>query len=139
MAFPKQIGPATLLRDENLKKLRFLTQSAFARFCLYSGVRFYQFYLWALDKSEVYVPRPQSVEAFLPIGALMNLKLLVFTGVYDNIHPAGLTVLIAALVIGLLFRKGFCGWICPVGFASNLAERFSLKFKILRRLPIWID
>ncbi len=139
MVFPKQIGPATLLRDANLKKLRFLTQSAFALFCLYSGWRFYQFYLWALGKSEVYVARPQSVEAFLPIGALMNLKRLLFTGVYDNIHPAGLTVFIAALVIGLLFRKGFCGWICPVGFASNLAERFSLKFKILRRLPIWID
>jgi len=139
MSFPKQIVLASLRRDANLKKLRLITQSAFALFCLYSGLRFYQFYLWALNKSAVYVPRPQAVEAFLPIGALINLKRFVFTGVYDKIHPAGLTIFIAALLIGLLFRKGFCGWICPVGFASNLAEKFSLKFKILRRLPIWID
>ncbi len=139
MALPKPTTTATLLRDANLKNLRLLTQAAFALFCLYSGFRFYQFYLFALGKSEFYVPRPPAVEAFLPIGALINLKGLLLTGVYDKIHPAGLTIFIAALVIGLLFRKGFCGWICPVGFASNLAEKFSLKFKILRRLPIWID
>jgi len=139
MTFSKQTGLPSLLSDANLKNLRFITQSAFALFCLYSGFRFYQFYLWALDKSDVYVPRPQVVEGFLPIGAFMNLKRFVFTGNYDKIHPAGLTIFIAVLVIGLLFRKGFCGWICPVGFASNLAERFSLKFKLLRRLPVWID
>lgn len=139
MSLPKQTGPAALLRDANLKNLRLLSQSAFALFCLYAGLRFYQFYLWALERSAVYVARPPAVEAFLPIGALMNLKRLVFTGFYDRIHPAGLTVFIAALVIALLFRKGFCGWICPVGFASNLIEKFSLKFRLLRRLPVWID
>jgi len=123
----------------NLRRIRMAVQAGFALFCLYSGYRFYLFYLWALDKSEVYVARPPSVEAFLPIGALVNLKRLVFTGVYDPIHPAGLTIFIAALVIALLLRKGFCGWICPVGFASNLAEKLSMKLKIIRRLPIWLD
>ena len=45
----------------------------------------------------------------------------------------------AALVIALLLRKGFCGWICPVGFASNLAEAFSRRFKLLLTPPAWID
>ena len=139
MKYSKQNSPASLLRDANLGNLRFITQSAFALFCLYSGYRFYQFYLWGMGQSEIYVPRPPMVEAFLPIGALINLKRLILTGNYDLVHPAGLTVFIAALTIGLLFRKGFCGWICPVGFASNLAERFSLKFRILRRLPLWLD
>jgi polyferredoxin len=127
------------LKNRDLGNLRMIVQAAFAIFCLYSGYRFYQFYLWALDKSEVFVARPPAVEAFLPIGALVNLKRLVFTGIYDGIHPAGLTIFIAALVIAMLLRKGFCGWICPVGFASNLAEKFSLKIKLMRRLPIWLD
>ena len=88
-------------------------------------------YLWASSQSDIYVPRPPSVEAFLPISALVNLKRLVLTGQFDTIHPAGLTIFMAALVIGLLLRKGFCGWICPVGFASNLAEAFSRRFKLL--------
>ncbi|MBU0673306.1 MAG: 4Fe-4S binding protein [Proteobacteria bacterium] len=139
MKLLKQTGLATLLHKENLKTLRLIIQGTFALFCLFSGYRFYQFYLWTLDRSEIYVPRPPAVEAFLPIGALINLKRFIFTGSYDKIHPAGLTIFIAALVIALLFRKGFCCWICPVGFASNLAEKFALKFKILRRLPVWID
>src|SRR5210317_763239 len=95
------------IKNSDLGKLRMLVQAAFATFCLYTGYRFYQFYLWALDRSETFVPRPPAVEAFLPIGALVNLKRLVLTGIYDGIHPAGLTIFISALVIAILFRKGF--------------------------------
>jgi polyferredoxin len=123
----------------DLHRLRWLVQGGFTLFTLYAGVRFYQFYQWALGNSETYVARPPSVEGFLPIGALVSLKRLLLTGEYDRIHPAGLTIFIAALVIGLLLRKGFCGWICPVGFTSNLAERLARKLKLLRRPPLWLD
>lgn len=128
-----------LARDKQIHVLRRIIQGAFALFCLYAGYRFYQYYLWAAGRSESYVPRPPSVEAFLPISALVNLKRLVLTGEFDPIHPAGLTIFMAALVIGLLLRKGFCGWICPVGFASNQAEAFSRRFKLLRTPPAWLD
>lgn len=118
---------------------RSLVQGCFAAFCLFAGYRFYQFYLWGIGQSEVYVPRPPSVEAFLPISALVGLKQLLIAGRFDPIHPAGLTIFIAALVIGLFFRKGFCGWICPVGFTSNLAEKFSRRLKILWQPPAWLD
>ncbi len=85
------------------------------------------------------MPRPPSVEGFLPISALVGLKRLILTGRYDMIHPAGLTIFLAALCLGLLLRKGFCGWICPVGFTSNLAEKTGRKLKILRRPPAWLD
>lgn len=130
---------ADLQRDRRIETLRRTVQSAFALFCLYAGFRFYQYYLWASGQSESYVPRPPSVEAFLPIGALVNLKRLVLTGQFDPVHPAGLTIFMAALIIGLVLRKGFCGWICPVGFASNLAETASRKLKLFRRLPPWLD
>mgnify|MGYP005844449201 CR=1 FL=1 len=123
----------------NLKTLRLIVQNLFLVFTLYMGFRFYQFYLWALGRSDTFVARPPSVEGFLPISALVNLKIFAVTGVFDKIHPAGLTIFIAALLIGIFMRKGFCGWICPVGAASNLAEKAGRKMKTLREAPKWID
>jgi polyferredoxin len=128
-----------LNRPKWIKNLRILIQGSFALFCLYAGYRFYLFYLWGSGQTSAYVPRPPSVEAFLPISALVGLKRFILSGQYDMIHPAGLTIFLAALSIGLLLRKGFCGWICPVGFCSNLAEKAARKLKILWRLPAWLD
>lgn len=123
-----------------LSQLRLICQSLFALFCLFVGWQFYSFYLWSLDPvAHPYVPRPAAVEAFLPLGALVSLKRLLLGAEFDTIHPAGLTIFISALLISLLLRKGFCGWICPIGFASNLAERVGKKTKSLFALPNWID
>lgn len=119
--------------------MRNLAQTSFTLFCLWVGYRFYHYYLWAIGNSEHYVPRPPSVEGFLPISALLGFKRFVLTGHYDNIHPAGLTIFMAALVIGLLLRKGFCGWICPIGAVSNFAEWAGLKMRSLVRTPAWLD
>lgn len=108
-------------------------------FCLWAGYRFYRFYLWATGSSDLYVPRPSSVEGFLPISALLGFKRFVLTGFYDVIHPAGLTIFLTALAIAFLFRKGFCGWICPVGAVSNYAEYAGSKMHSLFRLPTWLD
>lgn len=138
MKQPESIVQA-LKKDKRINVLRRIVQGGFALFCLYAGYRFYQYYLWASSQSDNYVARPPSVEAFLPISALVNLKRLILTGQFDTVHPAGLTIFMAALVIALFLRKGFCGWICPVGFASNLAEAFSRRFKLLLTTPAWID
>lgn len=112
----------------------------FALFCLFVGWQFYSFYLWALNPAaNSFTQRPPAVEAFLPLGALVSIKRLLLGAEFDTIHPAGLTIFIAALLIGLFLRKGFCGWICPVGFASNLAERAGQKMKILFHPPGWLD
>ncbi len=118
--------------------LRFGVQSAFAFFCLLVGYRFYRFFLWATSDGD-FVPRPPSVEAFLPLGALVSLKRFLLTGHYDRLHPAGLTIFIAALVIALLFRKGFCGWICPVGFIFNLEAQLTSRFHQTWHLPAWLE
>jgi polyferredoxin len=127
------------MRPKWVKSLRTTVQGCLGFFCLYAGYRFYLFYLWGSGQSSIYVPRPPSVEAFLPISALVGLKRLVLSGQFDMIHPAGLTIFLAALCIGLLLRKGFCGWICPVGFCSNLAEKTARKLKILWQPPVWLD
>lgn len=128
-----------LLRSR-LSIMRLSCQSLFALFCLFVGWQFYSFYLWALNPTtHAFVARPAAVEAFLPLGALVSLKRLLLGAEFDTLHPAGLTLFIGALLISLLLRKGFCGWICPIGFASNLAERASKKMRILFSLPVWID
>ena len=122
-----------------LPSCRRAVQSGFTLFCLYAGWQFYRFYQWAIDASTTYVARPPAVEGFLPISALVALKRLVLTQKYDPIHPAGLTIFLAALALGLLLRKGFCGWICPVGFASNLAEMTGRRLKANLTPPQWLD
>ncbi|BBD06846.1 4Fe-4S binding protein [Desulfovibrio ferrophilus] len=105
------------------QRLRLLIQSAFCLFCLWAGVRFYQFILWTGGKAEAFTPRPPSVEGFLPISAFMALKQFLLTGLWDRVHPAGLTLLLVAMGTALALRKGFCATICPVGFIHNLLER----------------
>ncbi len=117
---------------------RTLVQAGFGLFCLWAGYRFYGFYLWALERSDTYVPRPPSVEAFLPISALLALKRLLLTGLWDRIHPAGLTIFLAALVVAWALRKGFCGWICPAGLVSNLLEKAGRPIA-LPPLPRWVE
>ena len=128
-----------LFRPKASGRLRTTVQAAFTLFCLYGGYRFYLFYLWAIGEKTGYTPRPPSVEGFLPISALVGLKRLLLSGQYDMIHPAGLTIFLAALATGILLRKGFCGWICPVGFTSNLAEKAGRRLKILWQPPLWLD
>ncbi len=82
--------------------------------------------------------RPPGIEAFLPISALVALKPFLLQGRYDLIHPAGLTIFLAFMTGSFLFRKGFCGWICPVGTISNYVERMSGSLQLKRRIPPWI-
>ena len=136
---PKCRSIQTLSASVSISGLRTTVQAGFTLFCIFVGYRFYCFYLWTLDRSETFVSRPPSVEAFLPISALLGLKRLALTGQWDPVHPAGLTIFVAALAIAFLFRKGFCGWICPAGFVSNLLEKTGKPFRFSNHLPAWLD
>lgn len=64
-----------------------------------------------------------AVEAFLPISALIGLKQWLSLGIYDAIHPAGLTILVVAMISAFLCKRGLCSHLCPVGTASELAYK----------------
>lgn len=115
--------------------LRAVIQAGFTVFTIYAGHRFFLFYQWATGVSDQFVPRPPSVEGFLPISALLGLKQLVSTGKYDEIHPAGLTIFLAAILMAFLLRRSFCGWICPVGAVSNLIEKAGRRMGTIREPP----
>jgi len=37
----------------------------------------------------------------------------------DPVHPSGFIMFTAILGVSLVMKKGFCGWICPVGTLSQ--------------------
>src|SRR5213595_2352288 len=108
------------LKRKPVQLARHAVQAVFLFFLLYVGLRFYQFYLHfeSLGK-EPFVARPSAVEGFLPISALVALKVWLTSGDFDRIHPAGLVLFTFIIGSGLLFRKTFCSWFCPIGTASE--------------------
>jgi polyferredoxin len=49
----------------------------------------------------------------------MAFKVFATTGIIEPVHPSGLILFIAIVGASLLLKKGFCGWICPVGTLSQ--------------------
>jgi polyferredoxin len=105
-----------------LPTLRWVVQGAYLLFFALVGVEFHSFYAQAVSGGPITAYRPAVVEGFLPISALVGLKRFLGTGHYDEVHPAGLTILIAAILSSLFARKVFCSWVCPIGGISRALE-----------------
>ncbi len=103
----------------SVRHLRYAVQLGILALTLAAGWQFSQFVLHFEDPSQPFVQRPPSVDAYLPIGALMAFKYFVLTGIVEPMHPSGLILFIAIIGVSFLLRKGFCGWICPVGTVSQ--------------------
>jgi polyferredoxin len=108
------------------QRFRQAVQGAIVLILLYEGWRFSRF-VAHFREGAPYVPRPPAVEAFLPISALMGLRSWIGTGVFDRVHPAGLAILLAALLTALVLHRGFCGWLCPVGTISEYLGRLGIR------------
>jgi polyferredoxin len=117
------------------KTIRRLSQIFFTAVCLDIGWRFALFLEWTRGGGAGIVHRPAGVEAFLPLAALMGFKNLLTTGSYDPVHPAGLTVFLAALAMSFLLRKSFCAQVCPVGLASDLLGLAGKRLGLRLRAP----
>ncbi len=102
-----------------LRPLRYSVQFTFLLFTLYIGWQFHHFVLQFASPGHPPVERPASVDAFLPIGGLMAFKYFLLTGIIEPVHPSGFILFTAILGVSLLMKKGFCGWICPIGTISQ--------------------
>ena len=103
----------------SIRFVRYAVQLWFLLVTLFVGWQFYQFVLHFEAPGHPFVQRPPSVDAFLPIGGLMAFKFFAVTGIVEPLHPSGLILFIAITGVSLLLKKGFCGWICPVGTLSQ--------------------
>lgn len=103
-----------------IRRVRYTIEWIIFAIVIFSGYKFYLF-VRALEQGLVpTVERPPSIEGFMPIGAFMVLRLWVSEGIFDPVHPAALVIFIGALLLAILAKKAFCGWICPVGTLSEL-------------------
>jgi len=119
---------------------RRLVQVAFLLLVLVMGA---QFTVWAFARIAGRAPalgRPAGVEGFLPISALMSLRLALGGGGVHPVHPAGVAILVAVLAMSALLAKSFCSHLCPVGTISEGLGRMGAR--LLGRtwlLPRWLD
>jgi polyferredoxin len=119
---------------------RRFAQIVFLLFVVWLGV---QFAAWALARTAGRTPeveRPPGVEGFLPISALMSLRLALAGGGIHPVHPAGLAILVAVMAMSVVVAKSFCSHLCPVGALSEGLGR--LGARVLGRtwlLPRWLD
>jgi polyferredoxin len=121
--------------------LRTIVQLAFILLCLWIGFEFYYFMKWGQSAgSEPFFSRPPGAEGFLPISALISLKYWIQTGAINLVHPSGLFIFIAIIAVGLLLKKAFCSWLCPVGTLSESLWMLGKKvFSRNLRVPRWLD
>ncbi len=146
---PKSIPPDTLSRYQRLlwklkhdsQFLRSAVQLAFVLLCIWIGIEFYLFMRWGTSGGTTwFITRPPGAEGFLPVSALMSVKYWLDTGIVNQIHPAGLFILVAIVAVSLILKKAFCSWLCPIGTLSEslwmLGERiFGGNVHITK----WID
>ncbi len=97
------------------------------------GFRFYYYYA-SLLAGNLDVTKPAGVEAFLPLSAVLGLKQLILTGMYDPLHPAGLTIFLSAIIISAIFKKSLCGYLCPFGYVFEFVSEKGLKLRMPKLL-----
>jgi polyferredoxin len=123
------------------QRMRRIVQWVFVALNGWIGMQFYMWVRWFERGGRGFaVGRPPGVEGWLPIAGLMNLKYMFVTGRAPAIHPAAMFLLIAFLLMSVLLKKAFCGWLCPVGTLSEslwkLGRRvFGRNFRAAR----WLD
>jgi polyferredoxin len=125
-------------RHVSPRSLSRLVQWAFFLASLWIGWRFF-LYCRLAATAGAELARPAGVEGFLPISALLGLRHLLESGQWDPVHPAGLTIFLAALAMALLFRKAFCGQVCPVGFVEERLGRLGQRLGLARSVPVWLE
>lgn len=122
------------------QSIRRSIQFAFLALNIWIALQFYFFVRQFETNGASTVSRPAGIEGWLPIAGLMNLKYFLVTGHVPLIHPAAMVLLASFLAGSLLFRKSFCGWLCPVGTISEYLWKLGRQtFRRNFRLPRWLD
>ena len=85
-----------------------------------------------------------SIHALCPYGALESLYQVLFSGaIMQKIYVGTFILLIASILVALVFRRSFCGLICPFGaiqefFGAIGLKLFGKRFKINTKLDKYL-
>ncbi len=62
-------------------------------------------------------------EALCPFGGIETaFRLVTGSGYVPHVHASNVVLGIGVLVLALLARSAFCGWLCPLGFLQDLVS-----------------
>jgi ferredoxin len=62
-------------------------------------------------------------EALCPLGGLeASFRLVAGTGYVPHAHASNVVLAISVLLLALVARNAFCGWLCPLGFLQELVS-----------------
>ncbi|MDO8879662.1 MAG: 4Fe-4S binding protein [Coriobacteriia bacterium] len=131
--------PGPLLRVLDVITSRWFVKGAFLAFFVWLATRLLAFAAWARGEGP-FVPRPEAVAGILPVGHFTSFFAWLKGGGWDTLLPAGLVIILAALATSLVLKRGFCGWICPVGTVWEAAAALGRRL-IGRNIrpPKWLD
>jgi ferredoxin len=60
-------------------------------------------------------------EALCPFGGLETaIRLVAGTGYVPHVHASNVVLAVGVLLLAILARNAFCGWICPLGFLQDV-------------------
>lgn len=84
--------------------------------------------------------RPEVVAGILPVGHYTSFFAWLKGGGWDTLLPAGLVIIIGAWLLSVFLKRGFCGWICPLGTFWEAWSALGRKlFGRNIKLPKWLD
>ncbi len=84
---------------------------------------------------------PVGVDALCPFGAIESAFTLIASGaMLQRIAVSSFILLAAVIITALIFRRAFCGYICPLGTLQELFSRLGRRLlKKSYRLPAAVD
>lgn len=84
--------------------------------------------------------KPPGVDALCPFGGLETLfTFLSGTGFVEKTAASALVLLGGTLGIALVFRRSFCGQLCPLGALQGAFGWIGRKLKVRREMPKVLD
>ncbi len=70
-----------------------------------------------------------SPEAYCPLGGLASLYRYITEGkTLSHLHISNIIIFAVILLITLVFRTGFCGWLCPFGTLQDIIRKVGKWF-----------
>lgn len=101
-------------RGRAVHRARLVIRLAVLLLFLFDCVRLVVLYLYGNGLLGFEWGRPQLSAGLSPLSGLFDLSVLFHTGRIDPALPASMSIIILGLVLSLLLKRSFCGWICPV-------------------------
>ncbi|WP_457570080.1 4Fe-4S binding protein [Desulfurobacterium sp.] len=111
----------------NIRKIRWLVQTAFFLLVVYGIYEYAQFVYYG-------AARPDFMDGFCPISGVYDIIMKIRSGVTDPFHPAAMAIMVAAIVTTFIFGKGFCSFICPVGTLQDYITFVRNKLSFFKKI-----